>query len=239
MKNLRPFALFIGLGLLMTIASPSLLAQTHKTTRRKTVSTVPSLLHPASLHAKAPEVYLVKFHTSKGDFTMKVTRAWAPLGADRFYNLVEHHFYDGAAFFRAVPKFVVQFGIPADPRYGKIWSSANIQDDPVKESNLPGYVTYAQSQAPNSRSTQVFINLRDNSFLDAQRFAPFGKVTEGMKVVESFYSDYGDQPTPLQDRIYNEGNVFLDKNFPKLDKVITARVEPAAAASHPPAKPAQ
>ena len=202
------------------------------------MSTTASLLHPASLHAKAPEVFLVKFHTTKGDFTMKVTRAWAPLGADRFYNLVEHHFYDGAEFFRVVPKFVVQFGIPADPRYGKIWANANIKDDPVKESNLPGYVTYAQSSEPNTRSTQLFINLRDNSFLDAQRFAPFGKVTAGMDVVESFYGDYADQPTPLQGRIYNEGNAFLEKNFPKLDKIITARVEPAAAAAHPTTKPA-
>ena len=233
MKHSKLFSLFFSLALIFAVAAPNAVAQTHRTTtRRRTVSTAPSLLHPASLHAKAPEVYLVKFHTSRGDFILKVTRAWAPLGADRFYNLVENHFYDGAAFFRVVPKFVVQFGIPADPRYGKIWSNANIQDDPVKESNLPGFVTYAQSQAPNSRSTQLFINLRDNSFLDAQRFAPFGKITEGMTVVESFYGDYGDQTTPLQDRIYNEGNVFLDKNFPKLDKIITARVQPVAAA-HP------
>lgn len=197
------------------------------------MSTTASLLHPATLHATAPAEYLVKFHTTKGDFTVKVTRAWAPNGADRFYNLVEHRFYDDAALFRVVPKFVVQFGIPADARYGKIWADANIKDDPVKQSNLPGYVTYAQSSAPNSRSTQVFINYGDNSRLDSMNFAPFGKVTEGMDVVEAFYSGYGEQTTQLQDRIYNEGNAFLDKNFPKLDKIITARVEHIPAAAHP------
>jgi peptidyl-prolyl cis-trans isomerase A (cyclophilin A) len=206
-------------------------AQTvHHHTQRRTMSSTGSLLHPASLHATAPAVYYVKFHTTKGDFTMEVTRAWAPHGADRFYNLVEHHFYDDAMLFRVVPHFVVQFGIPADPRYGRIWNNANIKDDPVKESNLSGYVTYAQSSAPNSRSTQVFINYGDNSRLDSMGFAPFGKVVEGMSVVESFYGGYADQPTGLQDRIVNQGNAFLEKNFPKLDKIITARVVPAPAA---------
>ncbi|HKV29116.1 MAG TPA: peptidylprolyl isomerase [Candidatus Acidoferrales bacterium] len=201
------------------------------------MSTTGSLLNPASLHATAPATYDVKFHTTKGDFTVQVTRAWAPNGADRFYNLVEHHFYDNATLFRVVAGFVVQFGIPADSRYGKIWADANIKDDPVKESNLRGYVTYAQSSAPNSRSTQVFINFGDNSRLDAMNFAPFGKVTEGMNVVESFYSGYKDQPTGLQDQIANQGNAFLEKNFPKLDKILTARVVPAAPATHTPPHP--
>lgn len=191
-----------------------------------------SLLNPASLHATAPAVFHVRFHTTKGDFTVEVVRAWAPNGADRFYNLVEHHFYDDASLFRVHAGFVVQFGIPANPRYGKIWANANIKDDPVKQSNLPGYVTYAQSTQPNTRSTQIFVNLADNSFLDAKGFAPFGKITEGMPVVQSLYSGYGEQTTELQDRIYSEGNAFLDKNFPKLDKIITARVVPAAPA-HP------
>lgn len=193
-----------------------------------------SLLNPASLHATAPAVFHVHFHTTKGDFTVEVTRAWAPNGADRFYNLVEHHFFDNATLFRVVPKFVVQFGIPADPRYGKVWANANIKDDPVKESNIRGYLTYAQSSAPNSRSTQLFINYGDNSRLDSMGFAPFGKVTEGMTVVDSFYGGYADQPTGLQDRIANEGNAFLEKNFPKLDKIVTARVVPAHPATHTP-----
>jgi peptidyl-prolyl cis-trans isomerase A (cyclophilin A) len=237
MKNLKPFALFIGMGLLMTISSQPLFAQTHKTTRRKTVSTAPSLLHPASLHAKAPDVYLVKFHTSKGDFTMKVTRAWAPLGADRFYNLVEHHFYDGASLFRVVPGFVVQFGLPADPQIGRVWANANIKDDPVVQSNQTSYVTYAMG-GPNTRTTQVFINLVDNTRLDTMGFAPFGQVVNGMDVVKQFYGGYGDEKGPDQGRLTNEGKAYVEKNFPKLDTIITARVEPAAAASHPPAKPA-
>lgn len=225
-----------SLALSCFAASPLLSAQTattHKTTttKRRTMSTG-SLLHPALLHATAPAVYHVHFHTTKGDFTVEVTRAWAPNGADRFYNLVEHHFYDDATLFRVVPGFVVQFGIPADPKYGKIWANANIKDDPVTQSNLPGIITYAQSSAPNSRSTQVFINFRDNSRLDSMGFAPFGKVTEGMSVVESFYGGYGDQPTGMQDQITNQGNAFLEKNFPKLDKIITARLVTAASA-HP------
>jgi len=222
---------FVILSLISVSVAPSLFAQTHRAIpRRKTVSTTGSLLHPPSLHATAPATYDVKFHTTKGDFTVQVTRAWAPNGADRFYNLVEHHFYDNATLFRVVAGFVVQFGIPADPRYGKIWANANIKDDPVKESNLRGYITYAQSSAPNSRSTQVFVNFRDNSRLDSMGFAPFGKVIEGMNVVESFYGGYADQPTGMQDQIANQGNAFLEKNFPKLDKILTARVVPAASA---------
>ena len=230
---------FVILSLVSAFVAPSLFAQTrHTTPRRKPVSTTGSLLNPASLHATAPATYDVKFHTTKGDFIVQVTRAWAPNGADRFYNLVEHHFYDDATLFRVVAGFVVQFGIPADPRYGKIWANANIKDDPVKESNLRGYITYAQSSAPNSRSTQVFVNFRDNSRLDSMGFAPFGKVIEGMNVVESFYGGYADKPTGMQDQIANQGNAFLEKNFPKLDKILTARVVPAAPAhpaTHPPA----
>lgn len=238
----RRATLSVMLSLVSVFVAPSLFAQTrHTTPRRKTVSTTGSLLNPASLHATAPATYDVKFHTTKGDFTVQVTRAWAPNGADRFYNLVEHHFYDDATLFRVVAGFVVQFGIPADPRYGKIWANANIKDDPVKESNLRGYVTYAQSSAPNSRSTQVFVNFRDNSRLDSMGFAPFGKVTEGMTVVESFYGGYADQPTGMQDQIANQGNAFLEKNFPKLDKILTARIVPAASAhpaTHTPPHPA-
>ena len=239
MNTIRIGTLSSVLGLICAMASPVLSAQTsttQKTTPRRHMSTG-SLLNPASLHATAPAVYHVRFHTTKGDFSIEVVRAWAPIGADRFYNLVEHHFYDDATLFRMIPRFVVQFGIPADSRYGKIWTNANIKDDPVKESNLPGYVTYAQSSAPNSRSTQVFINLGNNARLDGMHFAPFGKVTEGMSVIESFYSGYRDQPTGLQDQITNQGNAFLEKNFPKLDKIVTARVVPAApahtAAPHP------
>jgi peptidyl-prolyl cis-trans isomerase A (cyclophilin A) len=243
MKIARIGTLSSALGLICAMTSPVLSAQTsatQHTTQRRHMSTG-SLLNPASLHATAPAVYHVRLHTTKGDFSIEVVRAWAPIGADRFYNLVEHHFYDDASLFRVHPGFVVQFGIPADPRVGKVWVNANIKDDPVKESNTLGYVSYAQTPQPNSRNTQIFINLRDNSFLDSQRFAPFGKVTTGMSVVESFYGGYGDQTLNSADQITNQGNAFVEKNFPKLDKILTARVVPAAPAhpaSHTPTHPA-
>lgn len=234
MRLKSAFNHFATLSLFFLFAVPAVSGQTttrRHTTQRRRMSTA-SLLNPASLHATAPAVFHVRFRTTKGDFTMEVVRAWAPNGADRFYNLVEHHFYDDAALFRVIPKFVVQFGIPANARYGKIWDHANIKDDPVKESNTLGYVSYAQTSQPNSRNTQVFINLGNNARLDGMNFAPFGKITEGMAVIESFYSGYGEQLTGLQDRITNEGNAFIDKNYPKVDKIVTARVVPAAPA-HP------
>jgi peptidyl-prolyl cis-trans isomerase A (cyclophilin A) len=231
----RSTALFAGLALTLIFAAPSLRAQTRKTTRRRTLSTTASLLHPATLHARAPEAFLVKFHTTKGDFTMKVTRSWAPLGADRFYNLVLHHFYDGASLFRVVPGFVVQFGLPADPRIGRAWANANIKDDPVVKSNLEGYVSYAMG-GPNTRTTQVFINLVNNTRLDSMGFAPFGQVVEGMDVVKQFYGGYGDNG-PDQGRLTNEGKAYVEKSFPKLDTILTARIEPVAAAHPVPTHP--
>ena len=153
----------------------------------------PALLHPATLTAKSPETYQVKFVTTKGDFVVDVTRAWAPLGADRFYNLVKHGFFTDAAFFRNVPGFIVQFGLSADPGVNKVWQSANIKDDSKKESNAPGTITFATA-GPNTRTTQLFINFGNNTFLDSQGFTPFGKVTSGMDVVQKLYSGYGERP---------------------------------------------
>jgi peptidyl-prolyl cis-trans isomerase A (cyclophilin A) len=190
-----------------------------------------SLLRPSSLNQKAPEVYRTKFTTTKGDFVVEVTRAWAPLGADRFYNLVKYGFFTDASFFRVVPGFVVQFGIPAKPAIGRAWAHANIQDDPVKQSNLPGYVTYAATAAPNTRSTQVFINLKDNSSsLDGQGFAAFGKIVDGMDVVQKLYGGYGENG-PDQERLTNEGKPYADKNFPQLDSIKSAVVLKAPAAA--------
>src|ERR1700730_50038 len=128
------------------------------------------LMNPAALTARAPEVYRAKFTTSKGDFVVEVTRAWAPLGADRFYNLVRNHFFDNAPFFRAIANFMVQFGLPANPAVGKVWAKAEIKDDPVKQSNKKGTITFATA-GPNTRTTQVFISLVDNGRLDADGFA--------------------------------------------------------------------
>lgn len=204
--------------------------------KAKPAGGVPSLLRPETLKAKAPDAFEAKFETTKGDFVIEVTRAWAPLGADRFYNLVKYHFYDGASFFRVVPGFVVQFGLTGNPAVNKAWNNANIKDDPVVQSNKPGTITFAMA-GPNTRTTQVFISFGDNSRLDAMNFAPFGKVTSGMDVVNQLYGGYADAPTGHQDEITNQGRAYLDKNWPKLDSIKTATIiSPAPTASTAPAK---
>ena len=202
-----------------------------KTAAKPATSPKPSasLLNPASLNAKAPDTFKIKFTTTQGDFTVEVTRAWAPLGADRFYNLVKNHFYDDAAFFRVLPGFVAQFGISANPPVSKAWSHATFHDDPVTQSNLTGYLTFATA-GPNTRTTQIFINLVDNAGLDKMGFSPFGKVVEGMDVVEKFYSGYGEGAPqghgPDQGRIEEEGKAYLDKSFPQLDRIKTTAIVP-------------
>jgi len=151
-----------------------------------------------------------------------VHRDWAPLGADRFYNLVKNGFFDDARFFRVIPDFMVQFGMNADPAVTSAWRSTTLADDPVKQSNKKGYVTFANTGTPNSRGTQVFINYKDNAFLDAQRFAPFGEVTTGMNVAEKINAEYGERPD--QGSITTQGNAYLMKSFPKLDYIKTATI---------------
>ena len=181
---------------------------------------------PAALKEKAPDKYKAKFDTSAGVIVIEVTRAWAPLGADRFYNLVKNGFYDDVRFFRVLGGFMAQFGMNGDPTIQGPWSKTNFPDDPVKESNKRGYVTFAKTSAPNSRSTQVFINFGDNSQLDKDGFAPFGRVTEGMNVVDKLYSGYGSNNVPDQGRIMTEGNAYLLKSYPKLDYIKKATIEP-------------
>jgi peptidyl-prolyl cis-trans isomerase A (cyclophilin A) len=188
----------------------------------------PSLMNPGSLRAKAPDNYKVQFTTTKGNIVIEIHRDWAPLGADRFYNLVRNGFFSDAAFFRVVPNFIVQFGLGANPAVNKVWQSANIRDDQVKESNKRGYLVFATA-GPNTRTTQLFINLKDNAFLDALGFAPFGSVVEGMDVVDKIYPGYGERPD--QGRITAEGKAYIDKNFPQLDRITTAKVLPAEGAS--------
>jgi peptidyl-prolyl cis-trans isomerase A (cyclophilin A) len=180
-----------------------------------------ALLRPGLLKEQASETYKVRFATTRGDFIVTVTRAWAPIGADRFYNLVKHHFYDNASFFRVVPGFVVQFGISAYPPVSAAWENANIKDEPVIGSNKRGYLTYAKTSMPNTRSTQIFINLKDNDRLDAQGFSPFGVIdAQGMKVVDMMYDQYGDStPEDFQELITKQGKAYLDKNWPKLDAI--------------------
>lgn len=200
----------------------------------KTPQKDPALLHPETLKAKAPEEFDAKFVTTKGEFVIHVTRAWSPMGADRFYNLVKNHFFDGVSFFRVHPGFMVQFGMSGEPKINAAWEAASIKDDPVKQSNKPGYITYAMSSAPNSRTTQVFINYADNSFLDAKGFAPFGQVISGMDVVQQIYSGYGEIPDmggrgPSPSLIASEGKAYLAKNFPKLDSIRAAVIVAAPA----------
>ncbi|HET9358343.1 MAG TPA: peptidylprolyl isomerase, partial [Vicinamibacterales bacterium] len=151
-----------------------------------------ALKDPAKLKEQAPAKYNARFDTSVGTFVVTVTREWAPLGADRFYNLVKNGYYDNVRFFRVIPNFMVQFGINGDPALNAVWRNARIGVDPVKQRNMRGYITYAMGGSPDTRTTQVFINFRDNSSLDAQGFAPFGQVTTGMDVVDKIYQGYGE-----------------------------------------------
>ena len=194
----------------------------------------PALLHPETLRAKAPDTYDVKFVTTAGDFTVKVTRAWAPNGADRFYNLVRHHFYDGVAFFRVLPGFMAQFGLSPYPEVSHAWEQANIKDDPVVQSNARGYITYAMA-GPNTRTTQVFINYGNNQRLDRDGFAAFGQVTDGMDVVDKLYGAYGEGAPggrgPDQGLIGTRGRAYLQQNFPHLDTIKSATIVTGAPAT--------
>jgi peptidyl-prolyl cis-trans isomerase A (cyclophilin A) len=182
-----------------------------------------ALLHPAKLNVKSPQLFTVTVETTKGEFVIDVHRTWAPLAAQRFYNLVKAHFFDGVKFFRVVPKFVVQFGISPYPAVSKAWRSAMIPDDIVTNHNTRGNVSFA-SAGPNTRTTQLFVNLGDNSGLDNNGFAPVGSVTSGMDVIDKLYSGYGDEPTSHQPEMQTQGNAWLDKNYPKLDEITTARI---------------
>lgn len=189
------------------------------------------LTHPEAetMNAKAPAEFKVVFSTSKGDFTLKVTREWAPLGADRVYNLVKNGFYDDCRFFRVVANFMVQFGIHGDPAVTAVWRAAKMEDDPPnQQSNTRGRITFATS-GKNSRTTQLFINFGDNSRLDAVGFVPFGEVVEGMDVVDKLNAEYGEGAPrgkgPAQPRIVAEGNKYLKAEFERLDFIKTAKIK--------------
>jgi cyclophilin family peptidyl-prolyl cis-trans isomerase len=183
------------------------------------------LLNPAALTAKAPPTFKVSFDTSKGVIVVEGHRDWSPLGADRFYNLAANGFFNGVRFFRVIPNFMAQFGINGNPAVNAAWDKVDLKDDPGgKESNKRGYVSYGNTGRPNSRGTQMFINYKDNSFLDAQGFTPFGIVVEGMEVADKLNAEYGSKPQDQQGRIVAEGNKFLIASYPKLDYVKTATV---------------
>lgn len=227
MKQRTTVALFAALLALLSLGAKA----THSTAKKaaaKKPSSANRLLDPSKLTEKAPEVFRARFETSKGPFVIEVHRDWAPKGADRFYNLVKNGFYDDCRFFRVLSGFMAQFGINGNPAVQKHWQKAAVQDDPVTQSNTRGMVTFAMA-GPNTRTTQLFINYADrNAFLDQSGFSPFGKVVEGMEVVDSLFADYGEGSPrgngPDQGRIQDEGNAYLAKDFPKLDYVKTATI---------------
>ena len=175
---------------------------------------------------QSPATYRARFETSQGPFVIEVQREWAPRAADRFYTLVTRGFYNDARFFRVLSGFMAQFGLNGDPKIQGEYALANLLDEPPKQSNLRGFVTFAKESAPNTRYTMVFINYKDNSYLDADGFAPFGQVVSGMDVVDKLYSGYGRQNVPDQRRIKSEGNTYLGAEYPLLDFIKSARIEP-------------
>lgn len=183
---------------------------------------------PAPVKEVVPDVFHVKLDTSKGTIDIEVHRDWAPAGATHFFQLVKSGFYGGARFFRVVRGFVVQFGINGDPQTNAMWANATLPDDPVKQHNVTGTVTYAM-RGPNTRNTQLFINLADNRSLDSRGFAPIGKVVDGMPAVLELYSSYGDMPpmgqVPDPGRLQQQGNDYLDSHFPRLDFIKKATVQ--------------
>ncbi len=188
-----------------------------------------NLANPAALKEQAPATYKARFDTSKGVFVVQVNRAWAPNGADRFYNLVKNGFYDNVRFFRVVSGFMVQFGISGDPALSAKWREARIPPDKVAQSNKRGFITYAMAGSPDTRTSQVFINFADNANLDASGFAPFGQVIQGMDVVDKLNAEYGDGAPrgrgPDQGRLQMEGNAYLAKDYPRMDFVKKATIE--------------
>lgn len=243
MRLLKLSACLIALVLL---ASLPILSQTSTPAAKpKSTTTKPAaspydrtLLKPALLKDTAPDTYQVKFETTRGDFTITVTRAWSPNGADRFYNLVKHHYFDNARIFRVVPGFVAQFGLSAYPPVSAAWKDAKIKDDPHSQSNKKGTIVFATA-GPNTRTTQLFINLRDNASLDSQGFTPFGVVDPpGMNVVNMFYDQYGDSAGMDQENIEKGGESYLSTKWPKLDTIKSATLIGAPASPSTPAKPA-
>jgi peptidyl-prolyl cis-trans isomerase A (cyclophilin A) len=219
---MRPQSLFTGAAAvaLAVMVTSGLAAQADP-------AKVAKLRKPEALAEQAPATYKANIDTSKGTFVITVHRDWAPNGADRFYNLVKNGFYDDVRFFRVIPGFMAQFGIHGDPSVASAWRPAQIKDDPVKQSNKRGFVTFATA-GPNTRTTQLFVNFGDNVGLDKQGFAPFGEVTTGMDVVDKIYSGYGEGAPrgkgPDQGRTQGEGNAYLTKEFPRLDYIKAATI---------------
>jgi peptidyl-prolyl cis-trans isomerase A (cyclophilin A) len=188
----------------------------------------PALLDPTLAKEKAPDLFRVQMDTTAGSFVIEVHREWSPRGADRFYNLVKIGYFESVAFYRVITGFMAQVGMHGDPAVSRVWLNSRIQDDPVKQSNTVGMVTFAMGGQPNTRSAQIFINYGDNSYLDEMGFAPIGKVVEGYESVQKLYSGYGEgEPNgngPAQAKLYRRGNPYLKAEFPKLDYIQKATI---------------
>jgi peptidyl-prolyl cis-trans isomerase A (cyclophilin A) len=187
-------------------------------------------LGAVALAQPAPEVFRVKVETTKGVFLLEAHRDWSPHGVDRLYEMLRARYFDDARFHRVVPNYIAQFGIAGDPKIAQQWRARTIPDDPVRKSNLRGYAGFAMT-APDTRATQIYINLKDNAQLDAQGFSPIAQVVEGMEVVDRLYSGYGESSgggmrAGKQEKLFEEGNAYLDREFPKLDKLVGARIVP-------------
>ena len=214
------------------IISLSVIAVTGRVsqTRERNAGAGAPLMNPGHGFWKknAPDAFRVRFDTTAGRFVIEAHREWAPLGVDRFYNLVRAGFFDDSRFFRVRAAYIAQFGIAGNPAIATVWREERILDDPVKQSNTRGFVGYAMT-GPNTRTTQLYINLVDNSRNDREGFAPIGRVVEGMEVVDRLYSGYdesagGGMRGGKQGKLFESGNAYLDREFPRLDKLIRARV---------------
>ena len=209
------------------VISPAAVAADKPDRKAAATEPHPALLEPSLAHEQAPDHFKVRFNTTKGDFSVAVTRQGSPRGADRFYNLVRIGYFKDVAFFRVLEGFMAQFGLSGDPQVNAAWQSARIADDPVKESNRRGFISFAMA-GPNTRTTQLFINYTDNSRLDSTGFSPIGEVVEGMEVVDSLYAAYGEGAPggggPNQSLIRSQGNRYLKKRFPKLDYIKSAHI---------------
>jgi peptidyl-prolyl cis-trans isomerase A (cyclophilin A) len=228
--KLRAFLPLAALSILAACKDPGVQSTSSTGAPSQPGAPKPAALDPAKATEKAPDTFKARFTTSKGPFVIEVHREWAPGGADRFYNLVKMGYFNDTRFFRAVEGFMVQFGLHGLPEVNTAWRAARLPDDAPKQSNKRGFVSFAMA-GPNSRTTQIFINYSDsNARLDGMGFAPFGQVTQGMEIVDSLYKGYGEGAPrgqgPDQGRIQSEGNAYLDRDFPQMDRVKVAEIIP-------------